>query len=322
MKRLWVYFTYLLPIVIFIFLFSKIGITEVARILKGVRPDLLFLGIGISLFSNLFLSTEKWRQILKSLGLKVPFKELLFIQTGSIPLKAISPLKSGMLFRAVYLNKTYNFSLLEGTYSLFLGLFLNLIAVVIFVLGASFHLRTNLHQVVYFVSLGLFISLLLFWVLSRGNMSKIVRSYLALWDSKFAISVKNLYESIFTMNLKKLAIPFFCAVLVIFCELLNFKILSKAVGLTIPFSQILLFASLTILISNLPATIHGLGTREAAICLLFSSYATPEKLLSLGLTVSLVEYFFPVLIGLFFTKSFLKKLSSPLTLPSPFKGED
>jgi len=321
MKKLWIYFTYLLPIVIFIFLFSKIGITEVARVLKGVRPDLLFLGIVISLFSNLFLSTEKWRQILKSLGLKVPFKELLFVQTGSIPLKTISPLKSGMLFRAVYLNKTYNFPLLEGTYSLLLSLFLNLVAVTLFILGTSFSLGKNPHRFVYLLLLILFICLLLFWILRRENVSKIIGTYLDLWGGKFALSLKNLYESVITINLRKLVILFFYAFLLIFFELLNFKILSKAVGLTIPFSQILLFASLTILISNLPVTIHGLGTREAAICLLFSSYATPEKLLSLGLTVSLVEYFFPILAGLFFTKSFLKRLS-PLTLPSPFKGED
>lgn len=319
MKRLWIYFIYLVPIFIFIFLFSKIGITEVAKILKDIRPGLLFLGIAISLFSNIFLSTEKWREILRSLGLNVPFRELLFVQTGSIPLKTISPMKSGMLLRAVYLNKKYDFPFLQGTYSLILSLFLNLGAVIFFIFLGSFlpgvhrasgiYLGTNPYRIVYFGLLVFSLCLIFLWMLKWKNVKKIIKGYLDLWGSRFTISVKNLYESIITINLKKFLILFLYAGLIIFFELLNFKILSKAVGLVIPFSQILLLASLTILISNLPITIHGLGTREAAICLFFAPYGSSEKLLSLGITISAVEYFLPILIGLFLTKSFLARLS-------------
>lgn len=309
MKRLWVYFTYLLPIVIFILLFSKIGITEVAKVLKGVRPGLLFLGIAISLFSNLFLSAEKWRQILKVLGLNIPFRKLLLIYTGSIPLKTISPMKSGMLLRAVYLNKNYNFSLLLGTYSLLLGLFLNLLAVFSFILVTSFFLRTNSYRFVYFGLLVFSFCLAFFWVLKRENVSKIIKGYLNLWGNKFALSLKNFYESVITITTREIIIPFLYGVLLIFFELLNFKILSSALGLAIPFLSVLFFASLTILIGNLPVTIHGLGTREAAVCFFFSAYGSSDRLLSLGITVSLVEYFLPVVIGLFLTKSFLVRLS-------------
>jgi hypothetical protein len=309
MKKLWIYFTYCVPLFIFAFLFSKIRITEVIKVFSNVEASFLVLGLAISIVSNIFLSTEKWRQILKGLGLEVPFKELLFVQTGSIPLKAISPMKSGMLLRAVYLNKNYGFPLLGGAYSLLLGLFLNLITVIFFILGTSFFLERNLHRSVYFSLLFFPICLLLFWILKRENVSKIIKGYLDFWGSRFAISVKNLYESIITINSKKFLILFLYAGLIIFFELLNFKILSKAVGLVIPFSQILLLASLTILISNLPITIHGLGTREAAICLFFAPYGSSEKLLSLGITISVVEYFLPILVGLFLTKSFLVRLS-------------
>ncbi|MDP2278362.1 MAG: lysylphosphatidylglycerol synthase transmembrane domain-containing protein [Nitrospirota bacterium] len=297
-----------MPVGIFILLFSKIGITEVKGVFKEINPDFLILGIVLSVFGNLFLSAEKWRQILKALGLNIPFKKLFLIHTGSIPLKTVSPMKSGMLLRAVYLNKNYNFPLLQGTYSLLLSLFLNLLAVFSFILVTSFFLRTNSYRLVYFGLAVFSFCLAFFWVLKRENVSKVIKGYLNLWGNNFALSLKNFYESVITITIGKMIIPFFYAVLLIFFELLNFKILSKAVGLVIPFSQILLFASLTILISNLPVTIHGLGTREAAVCFFFSGYGSSEKLLSLGITISLVEYFFPVFIGLFLTKSFLARL--------------
>lgn len=309
MKKLWIYFTYLVPVGIFFLLFSKIGITEVKTTLKEINPDFLVLGITLSIFSNLFLSTEKWRRILKALGLDIPFKKLFLIHTGSIPLKTVSPMKSGMLLRAVYLNKNYNFSLPLGTYSLLLSLFLNLLAVFSFILVTSFFMKTNSPHLVYLGVLAFFISLLLFWMLQKENVSKIIKGYLTLWGNKFALSLKNFYESVITITIGKMVIPFLYAILLIFFELLNFKILSSALGLTIPFLTVLLFASLTILISNLPVTIHGLGTREAAVCLFFSSYGSYEKLLSLGITVSLVEYFLPIMIGLFLTKSFLVRIS-------------
>jgi uncharacterized protein (TIRG00374 family) len=308
MKKLWIYFTYFVPVGIFFLLFSKIGITGVRSTLKEINPDFLVLGIVLSIFGNLFLSTEKWRQILKSLGLNIPFKKLFLIHTGSIPIKTISPMKSGMLLRAVYLNKNYNLPLLKGTYSLFLSLFLNLLAVFSFILAISFFLRTNSYRFVYFGLAVFSFCLAFFWVLKRENVSKVIKGYLNLWGNNFALSLKNFYESVITITIGKMIIPFFYAVLLIFFELLNFKILGSALGLTIPFLTVLLFASLTILISNLPITIHGLGTREAAVCFFFSAYGSPEKLLSLGIAISLVEYFFPVFIGLFLTKSFLARL--------------
>lgn len=308
MKRLWLYFTYFAPIGIFFLLFSKIGITGVKSVFKEINPYFLILGIVLSVFGNLFLSAEKWRQILKSLGLNIPFKKLFLIHTGSIPIKTISPMKSGMLLRAVYLNKNYNLPLLKGTYSLFLTMFLNFFAVIFFILVASFISGIDSKRYVY-LSLTVFSAcLLVYWILRRESIRKIIKAYFNLWGGKFAVSAEDLYESI-KISASRLVIPFAYAVFLVFFELLNFKILGSALGLTIPFLTVLLFASLTILIGNLPVTIHGLGTREAAVCFFFSAYGSPEKLLSLGITVSLVEYFLPVVIGLFLTKSFLVRLS-------------
>ncbi|MEK6737479.1 MAG: lysylphosphatidylglycerol synthase domain-containing protein [Planctomycetota bacterium] len=179
---------------------------------------------------------------------------------------------------------------------------------ILFILVASFISGIDSQRYVY-LSLSVFSAcLLVYWILRGESIRKIIKGYFNLWGSKFSVSAENVYESI-KISASRLVIPFAYAVFLVFFELLNFKILSSALGLTIPFLTVLLFASLTILIGNLPVTIHGLGTREAAVCFFFSAYGSSDKLLSLGITVSLVEYFLPVVIGLFLTKSFLVQLS-------------
>ena len=62
------------------------------------------------------------------------------------------------------------------------------------------------------------------------------------------------------------------------------------------------------LISIIPITISGFGTREAATIFFFSNYASPENLLSVGILLSLLIVVLPSLVSLLFMKRFYKRL--------------
>ena len=87
-------------------------------------------------------------------------------------------------------------------------------------------------------------------------------------------------------------------------EFLNTYLLLKAVGVGVSLPALLIAVPIIMIISNLPITVLGLGTREAAFIFLFSSYGTPAALLSGSILVSLIEYLLPVLFGLFFISAF------------------
>jgi len=91
-------------------------------------------------------------------------------------------------------------------------------------------------------------------------------------------------------------------------ELSNYYILTRAIGLEVPYGVVAVLGAVVMLAGELPITVLGLGVREAAVLVLFSKYAPPEKLVAAGVLFSLVEYVYPNMIGLFFTKKFLVKM--------------
>ena len=72
--------------------------------------------------------------------------------------------------------------------------------------------------------------------------------------------------------------------------------------------EIVIYVPIIVLITIIPITIAGLGTREAATIFFFSKYATSESLLSVGILLSFIIVILPSLIGLLFMKKFYSRL--------------
>lgn len=91
-------------------------------------------------------------------------------------------------------------------------------------------------------------------------------------------------------------------------ELVNVYLISIAINSSIPLYAILLYVPIIILIGSMPVTFLGIGLRESAVLFFFFRYASPEKILSLGILYSFVEHVIPMMIGLSLTGLFMHKL--------------
>jgi len=96
---------FILLLLIFIFLFSKIDFFEIIKIFKDINLFLLSFAVFISFLNKIFLNANMWKHILKYLGCNTPIKEAVFIRMASYPIKILLPIKSGEFFRALYLKK-------------------------------------------------------------------------------------------------------------------------------------------------------------------------------------------------------------------------
>lgn len=92
-------------------------------------------------------------------------------------------------------------------------------------------------------------------------------------------------------------------------ELLGYFLVFKALGLNIPLKSLLTFAPLAMLISEIPVTFLGLGSREVALVFFFSSFGSKELLLAAGILISFAEYLLPNLLSLLALKPFLDKMT-------------
>ena len=90
--------------------------------------------------------------------------------------------------------------------------------------------------------------------------------------------------------------------------LISVNFIFKALLINVPFIKIAFYLPLVALISSIPISFLGFGTRESAMILFFSEYAPTESLLSAGILLSVVVVVVPSLISAVFINKFLKNL--------------
>lgn len=313
----------LLTVIILVVWFLKIDILDIVEILKQTDAKLLILAIFVSIAGKVIVSSERWRQILKSLGCNLSFKETVFIKMASSPIKLIFPAKSAELLRVLYLKKEKDFSIIKGTSSLLAALILNLLVLVSFAMFACFLFRMNPYNIGYisfFISASLLITLFSFRI---GVGKNFILKALGKIHSKLYQAIEVLMATYRNLSFHDIALFFAYSLIAIGFELINFYILSSALGLSIPYQTILVFIPAVIILSNLPVTIGGLGTRETATVFFLSKYAAIEPLFSVGILFSFIEYILPAMIGVIFTRQFLNRIISlkhPVYVRSLYKS--
>jgi hypothetical protein len=310
---------FILALTIFILgaLFSNIDILAVTHVIKNMNQTLFFFALFISLISNILICSDRFRRILKSLGCSISFKGSLFLKTGSSPLKLLPLSKSNQLAEVLYLKKCYNLNLLTGISALIFSLTLNLCALLLFISGGVIMLLMSEFKTYKFISTSVItiivviIYLLFFCLVIK---SKKIQNAILYVGKKLntrihdnILQVISIYNNLTYSRLMQLLIY---SILLVSSELVIFYLLAESLHLSIPFYAILFFVPITIILSNLPITISGLGVRESAFLFFLSTYALPEKILSLGLLISFVGHLFPVLIGIPLLVPFLNRISN------------
>jgi len=285
---------------IFFFLSSRIDLENVKSAICQGNLTLVLLAAMISLLINVFFGAEKWRRILSDLGCPLSYREVLTIRSGCTPFKIIFPLKSSELLKAFYLKKQKKLSFGRALSSLLLDKTLNLLVTLgIFMVGLSL-VDLRIPKMVPIVGL-LGIVMILFSKKIRNwciNLSRLIHP-------KLHSFIKQLLSSFEDIAAGEKIILTLYSLLFQISEFITTYILLKAVGVTVPFSLILVLIPLIMVVNNFPVTVLGIGTREALNVFLFAAYGSSSVLMGAGVLVSVIEHIFPVLVGLLFIKPFI-----------------
>jgi uncharacterized protein (TIRG00374 family) len=126
------------------------------------------------------------------------------------------------------------------------------------------------------------------------------------WNQKvwnFSLSMKKLVE-----NRGDLLSVIVFSLVIWICAIIQTILLFSALSISVPIFNFMGTLPVAILIGMVPVTLGGMGTRDAAFILLFSSYATSGQLLAGALLFSLFRYWLLAIAGLPFTKIALEKI--------------
>ena len=285
-----------ITIAIFYIIFLKIDFWSVVDVLS--RVDLFYLFIALLLtITSLFITATRWQTILETMGYNLQYKECFYLIMGALPLASVTPSKSGDVAKAYYLKDKIPASKTVG--SVITERLLDVLTLVFFsLIGMIFCKRYELAG----VALVILVCIIMVFLLVRAgfNFHLPIKSS---WNEKIQNMI--LSTKLQTKDKKAFLTVVLYSFSIWFLGIIQTLVFFYALGIKVPLLFTIANIPIAIFIGFIPVTVGGMGTRDATICFLFSEYATPSELLSVGILFSFFRYWLPALLGIPFMRKFM-----------------
>ena len=290
-------------ILIFFYLLFKLDIFSIFGEIKNA--DLFFLSIAIMMISiSFFTSTLKWFVIARQQKISVPFEYALKTNLMSGFYGFVTPSRIGSVIRIEYLKKYNKDRYGKGISNYALEKILDVASLLILVLISSFFFRKTFSISYFHYALAGIAGIILFTLIFMDeNRSRAILRvfYMKFLPKKIKETAKDGFNSFYEDMPEKRFFPIF-----IFFSLTNwivlysiFYFIGLSVGINVSFFYFLLFMPLTTFVGQIPITINGLGTREAAMISLFGLIGIPgTKIFSMSLINLVINGILPSIIGM------------------------
>jgi hypothetical protein len=297
-------------ILLFIYILVKIDLQAVLSEIQNT--NIYFLLIAVFLVFIMMLSeTIKWFTIARFQNIKIPFSEAFKINMIDNYYGFITPSKVGSVIRAEYLRKYTEGHFGKGLFNFIIDKVMDLSAIIFIAIIFSYNFKDKLD-----LPIGFFTALFLFFVFGTLFFLKKERSevilriiYRKLVPNRFRDQAKSSFESFYDhVPKKRYFILFF--LLNLFNWIINYTLaysVGLSLGIDLPFIYYLSIFPLATLVSLIPISVAGLGTREATLISLFGLFGiAATKVFSMSIISLLIAGIIPAIIGASY--AFIKKL--------------
>lgn len=296
----------IIGIAIFIYLLIKLKVSDVLVEISNVKINFLLIAL-IFLILSLLLQTFKWFIIARKQNVKVSFSEAIKIQLISSFYGFITPARLGQVMRANYLKKYSKNNLGKGVGNFVLEKILDLCSLIFLVIIASFFFKeiVSIGYLFPAILFGLFV-VMLFIVMNEKYSKKIFGVFEKIAGKFIPKKLKDrAKESFYSFHedkpKRRYLLLFFLINLIswIFLYAVSFFI-GRAVGIEVSFFYFMAILPVTTLISQIPITISGLGTREITMIGLFGLLGVDAtKVFSMSIIGLFLGDVIPAIIGFF-----------------------
>jgi len=296
-------------VLLFVALLSRSEPAALLQALRGTRLDLLGLSCILSLFVRFLLQPWRWLVILRIMGHTLPAHQMMFLCAAGYPLRFGTPGKLGAVVDALWLDRRHGVSLARGLSSIALQRAHNLLLFLSLALAGlaafPFPGADKTGRPALFAALAL--SLLLAGVGATWLIHRPLTDGMARVSQRLARWFEDLLASLTKVNPRQQAGLFLFSALILAVELSGVYIIYFTVSVNLSYPAFVGGVAAATIVSNLPVTVGGFGTREAATAVLFSGAGSHEAVLCAGMLWSAFFYLLPLLIGLPFVAPLVKQ---------------
>ncbi len=271
--------------------------------------NLAFLPISAVLFLlYLFLQTYKWGYLVRKQGIDIDFLSLFKIYLIGSFYGIITPGRVGNFIRIKYLKTRTGRKSGECSVSIVIDKVLDFMALFaltsIGMLLLANYISYKIFLAVLFIFLSFFAALLIFM---KKKTSRVILK--AVWrilpgglKGKAREAFNTFYENM--IEWKGFIMPFFITLLGWVLMYSSTYMIALSLDMNIPYFSFITILPVATLISLIPITVGGWGTREAALVVLLSIFgAQSNTVIVMSITASLIGYIITSVLGATFAFS-------------------
>lgn len=297
---------------IVLYLISRLNLSEIEGIFLGANIYYLVTGLALTIVSA-WAKAWRWNYLKETQGIKYSLTDSFVMYCASHLAGSITPGRVGEFSKIFYLKNdghSYGRSTFGAIFDrLFDAVFLSVFSMI----GMLLFFRLFQKEIPYALVLVITI-LIIAYLTIKTDLVK--NTFLKIFN--FLIPVK--YQNSWHVNLqdllndlKNLSFQQYLAIsaLTIFAwsvYYLQMFILAKSLGISVPFMYLAVSVTVTGLVTMLPISYIGLGTRDAVLITLFSFFAISRELSVAYSTLILSTYIIMAVLG------FICWLKKPLKL--------
>ncbi len=282
----------LIGIILLAALLRRIDLGSFFDVLRQFHwPEILLLEI----ISALVILTKalRFRILAGRFSVPIDLKKSTIIYGSSMFFSTITPGRVGDFIKVFYLKNLYRSSLQKGVYLSLVDRIFDLLTIALFALfGLALIIPVRVITVVCLFGLELIWILYLF---GKKYSAKLITGFIARLGRRFKVDLENIDFSL--LFSRRLILPALLSLIpngLIFCQMIYISHISQTAIAPLSIIGILALGNL---ISMLPVTISGLGTRDAAFVYLLARQGIPA---TQAMTLSLSFFLFNNLGILFF----------------------
>lgn len=280
-----------------------VPVDEVLAHLHRASIGLVVAGVALAMMTRFVFAADRWRRIMRAMDMHLGVPGALFVWLGSYAVREVLPFKSGDLAKVLYLQLWGGHRADRVASTLVYDRANNLLAILLLMLLGSVAAREQVPLALIPVSLLAGLGMVLLLVSQRvrelvllpfgrvgGRVARIAEGLLSTWQELPA--GKKVGLLLYATCAQVLRVS------VLWCML-------RAVGVLVPTSALFFLGALSMLVTNAPVSVAGVGTREGSVTLLFASFGDRSSLLAAAVLYTLAELIVPVAASLPFAPIFL-----------------
>jgi len=291
----------LIGIILFMFILTKIDLKSFFNLLRDINLY-YFIGAVLLLFPMLFIKAYRWNYLKKTQNINYKLSDSILMYGSGIYIGLLTPGRIGDFIKVLYLKNDGN-SAGKSFVSVFIDRIADLLFLIIFGYIGMFFFIHLFRKQVYILSF-IFIILLLIIIfavtkkeLAKNLLRKIFGFFIpAKYKEKTKINFNDFYNDLKILNRKKIFKVSLITVLVWMIYFIQIFLLANALNINISFIYLSVCACIAGLITLIPISISGIGTRDITLIVLFSflgisresAVAVSMLILSMSIVMALI----------------------------------